>query len=107
MDGAQQIAVPTFVSTLAICIVFVPVFFLAGAAKSLFAPLAMAVVFAILASYVISRTLVPTLVKYALEYEARRRRGPGPVERVHLRFDARSEERRVGEEGRSRWWPYH
>ncbi|MDF1504157.1 efflux RND transporter permease subunit [Roseisolibacter sp. H3M3-2] len=95
LDGAQQIAVPTLVSTLAICIVFVPVFFLGGAAGSLFAPLAMAVVFAMLASYVISRTLVPTLVKYALEYEARRRGGPGPIERVHLRFDAAFERMRA------------
>ena len=66
LDGAQQIAIPTFVSTLSICIVFVPVFFLTGAAGSLFRPLAMAVIFAMLASYLISRTLVPTLVKYAL-----------------------------------------
>jgi CzcA family heavy metal efflux pump len=69
LDGAQQIAVPAFVSTLAICIVFAPVFFLTGAAKSLFIPLAMAVVFAMLASYLISRTLVPTLVKYLLRGE--------------------------------------
>src|SRR6185295_12037658 len=69
LDGAQQIAVPAFVSTLAICIVFAPVFFLSGAAKSLFVPLAMAVVFAMLASYLISRTLVPTLVKYLLRGE--------------------------------------
>src|SRR5215475_14149758 len=69
LDGAQQIAVPAFVSTLAICIVFAPVFFLSGAARSLFVPLAMAVVYAMLASYVISRTLVPTLVKYLLRSE--------------------------------------
>ncbi|MEP6763103.1 MAG: efflux RND transporter permease subunit, partial [Gemmatimonadaceae bacterium] len=87
LDGAQEIAVPTFVSTLSICIVFVPVFFLGGAAGSLFAPLAMAVVFAMMASYVISRTLVPTLVRYALEWEARHHGNPGPIERVHLRFD--------------------
>ena len=88
LDGAQQIAVPTLVSTLAICIVFVPVFFLGGAAGSLFAPLAMAVVFAMLASYVISRTLVPTLVRYALEYEAAHEGPPGPIDRLHVRFDA-------------------
>ena len=88
IDGAQEIAVPTFVSTLSICIVFVPVFFLGGAAGSLFAPLAMAVVFAMMASYVISRTLVPTLVRYALEYEHNHHGQPGPVERVHARFDA-------------------
>ena len=60
LDGAAQIAVPAFVSTLAICIVFVPVVFLSGAAKSLFTPLGMAVVFAMMASYILSRTLVPT-----------------------------------------------
>ena len=91
IDGAQEIAVPTFVSTLSICIVFVPVFFLGGAAGSLFAPLAMAVVFAMMASYVISRTLVPTLVRYALEYEHNHHGNPGPIERVHARFDARFE----------------
>ena len=64
MDGAQEIALPAFVSTLCICIVFVPMFFLAGVARYLFVPLAEAVVFAMLASYVISRTLVPTLVMY-------------------------------------------
>ena len=69
LDGAQQIAVPTFVSTLSICVVFVPVFFLTGAAGSLFAPLAMAVIFAMMASYLISRTLVPTLVRFAMERE--------------------------------------
>jgi multidrug efflux pump subunit AcrB len=69
LDGAQQIAIPAFVSTLAICIVFVPVVFLSGAAKSLFTPLAMAVVFAMLASYLLSRTLVPTMAKYLLAAE--------------------------------------
>src|SRR5246500_3221636 len=63
-DGAAQIAVPAFVSTLCICIVFVPIFFLSGVAKYLFAPLAEAVIFAMLASYVLSRTLVPTLAMY-------------------------------------------
>lgn len=62
--GAQEIAMPAFVSTLCICIVFVPMFFLTGVAHYLFVPLAEAVVFAMLASYVISRTLVPTLVMY-------------------------------------------
>ncbi len=69
LDGAQQIAVPAFVSTLAICIVFAPVVFLEGTARFLFVPLAMAVVFAMIASYLISRTLVPTLVKYLLRSE--------------------------------------
>ncbi len=59
LDGASQIAVPTFVATLSICIVFVPVLLLTGTARYLFTPLAMAVVFAMLASYLLSRTLVP------------------------------------------------
>ncbi len=71
LDGAQQIAVPAFVSTLAICIVFVPVLLLSGAAKYLFTPLAEAVVFAMLASYLLSRTLVPTMVHYLLRAEAK------------------------------------
>ncbi len=66
LDGAQQIAVPAFVSTLAICIVFVPMFLLGGVARYLFVPLAEAVVFAMLASYLLSRTLVPTMAKYLL-----------------------------------------
>ncbi len=66
LDGASQIAVPAFVSTLCICIVFVPMFFLTGVARFLFVPLAEAVVFAMLASYMLSRTLVPTLVMYLL-----------------------------------------
>jgi multidrug efflux pump subunit AcrB len=66
LDGAAQIAVPAFVSTLSICIVFVPMFFLTGVARYLFVPLAEAVSFAMLASYLLSRTLVPTLAKYLL-----------------------------------------
>ncbi|HEV2689827.1 MAG TPA: efflux RND transporter permease subunit [Bryobacteraceae bacterium] len=69
IDGAQQIAVPAFVSTLCICIVFVPVVFLKGAAKFLFTPLAAAVVLAMMASYVLSRTLVPTMVRFLLGKE--------------------------------------
>src|SRR5438874_5891615 len=69
LDGASQIAVPAFVSTLCICIVFVPVVFISGAAKYLFTPLAMAVVFAMLTCYLLSRTLVPTMVHYLLESE--------------------------------------
>ncbi len=69
LDGASEIAVPAFVSTLCICIVFVPVVFITGSAKSLFVPLAMAVVFAMLTSYFLSRTLVPTLVRYLLAKE--------------------------------------
>ncbi len=66
LDGAAQIAVPAFVSTLSICIVFVPMFFLTGVARYLFVPLAEAVSFAMLASYLLSRTIVPTLAKYLL-----------------------------------------
>jgi CzcA family heavy metal efflux pump len=66
LDGASQIAVPALVSTLSICIVFVPMFFLTGVPKYLFAPLAEAVVFAMLASYVLSRTLVPTMARFLL-----------------------------------------
>ena len=67
LDGAAQIAVPALVSTLCICIVFLPMFFLTGVARYLFVPLAEAVVFAMLASYVLSRTLVPTLAMYLLK----------------------------------------
>lgn len=92
LDGAQQIAVAAFVSTLSICIVFVPIFALQGAAGSLFWPLALAVVSAMLASYLLSRTLVPTMVLYLLSGEigsdahapaARRSR----LDRVHERFN--------------------
>ena len=67
LDGSAQIAVPALVSTLAICIVFVPMFFLGGVARYLFVPMAEAVVFAMLASYFLSRTLVPTMAKYLLK----------------------------------------
>ena len=67
LDGASQIAVPAFVSTLCICIVFLPMFFLAGVSKFLFVPLAEAVVFAMLASYFFSRTIVPTMALYLLK----------------------------------------
>ncbi|NCW44467.1 MAG: efflux RND transporter permease subunit, partial [Gemmatimonadaceae bacterium] len=102
MQGAGQIAVPTLVSTLAICIVFVPIFFLSGAAGSLFRPLAMAVVFAMMASYVISRTLVPTLVKFAMQRERAieaKRAGlpprPGLFARLHFGFEHWFEGQRV------------
>ena len=67
LDGAAQIATPALVSTLAICIVFVPMFLLSGVARYLFVPLAEAVVFAMLASYLLSRTVVPTMAKYLLK----------------------------------------
>ena len=66
LHGAQEIAVPAFVSTLCICIVFVPMFFLSGVTRFLFVPLAEAVIFAMLASYLLSRTLVPTMVMFLL-----------------------------------------
>ena len=76
LDGAQQIAVPAFVSTLSICIVFVPMFFLTGVAKFLFVPLAEAVSFAMLASYLLSRTLIPTLVMYIMRGHEHREEAP-------------------------------
>jgi multidrug efflux pump subunit AcrB len=79
LDGAQQIAVPAFVSTLCICIVFIPMFFLSGVARYLFVPLAEAVIFAMLASYMWSRTIVPTMAMYLLsaddEYDAAKHAG--------------------------------
>jgi CzcA family heavy metal efflux pump len=79
LDGAQQIAVPAFVSTLCICIVFVPMFFLTGVAKFLFVPLAEAVVFAMLASYFLSRTLIPTLVMYIMRGHEHKAAGPKTI----------------------------
>ena len=76
LDGAQQIAVPAFVSTLCICIVFVPMFFLAGVAKFLFVPMAEAVCFAMLASYLLSRTLVPTMVVFIMRGHEHRAAAP-------------------------------
>jgi len=75
LDGAAEVATPAFVSTLSICIVFIPILFLGGVGGALFAPLAIAVVFAMLASYLLSRTLVPTMVLYLLAPEARARDG--------------------------------
>jgi multidrug efflux pump subunit AcrB len=92
LDGAQQIAIPTFVSTLCICIVFVPMFLLTGVARYLFVPLAMAVVFAMLASYFFSRTLVPTLAKYLLRAQHHGDAHAGgranPFVLVHRAFEA-------------------
>jgi multidrug efflux pump subunit AcrB len=73
LDGAAEVATPAFVATLSICIVFVPILFLGGVGGALFAPLAMSVVFAMLASYLLSRTLVPTMVLYLLAPEAHAR----------------------------------
>jgi CzcA family heavy metal efflux pump len=90
LDGAQQIAVPAFVSTLAICIVFVPMFFLTGVARYLFVPMAEAVVFAMLASYLLSRTLVPTLVMYLFRgHEEDSHRAPSNIfGRLQARFES-------------------
>jgi len=79
LDGASQIAVPAFVSTLSICIVFVPMFFLTGVARFLFVPLAEAVVFAMLASYFLSRTLIPTLVMYIMRGHEHRAEAPKTI----------------------------
>jgi multidrug efflux pump subunit AcrB len=94
LDGAEQIAIPALVSTLAISIVFVPMFFLTGVARYLFVPLAEAVVFALMASYFFSRTLVPTLVMYLMKSEAARYQHPeqqhsqGIFSRIHDGFEA-------------------
>jgi multidrug efflux pump subunit AcrB len=82
LQGSAEIAVPALVSTLCICIVFVPVVFIAGAAKSLFIPLAMAVVFAMLTSYFLSRTLVPTMMQYLLPREPAEGASHGPLARL-------------------------
>jgi CzcA family heavy metal efflux pump len=79
LDGAQQIAIPALVSTLCICIVFVPMFFLSGVARFLFVPLAEAVSFAMLASYLLSRTLIPTLVMYIMRGHEHRAGGPKTI----------------------------
>ena len=79
LEGAAQISVPALVSTLCICIVFLPMFFLTGVARYLFVPLAEAVVFAMLASYVLSRTLVPTLAMYLLKVKDHKRRTRNPL----------------------------
>ena len=92
LDGSAQIATPAFVSTLAICIVFVPMFFLTGVPRYLFAPMAEAVVFAMLASFFLSRTLVPTMAKYLLKEHddaesARKRASRNPFTRFYLGFE--------------------
>jgi CzcA family heavy metal efflux pump len=88
LDGAQQIAVPAFVSTLCICIVFVPMFFLTGVARFLFVPMAEAVCFAMLASYLLSRTLIPTMVMYIMRgHEHRAAEPTNAFGRVQRRFE--------------------
>src|SRR5262249_21827991 len=111
LDGAAQIAVPAFVSTLCICIVFVPVLFLTGPAASLFDPMALAVVFAMLASYLLSRTLVPTIVLYLLpnevhlyaEGEHGESKNAGPMWRFHQAFNRQFERLRSAYERLIGW----
>src|ERR1700691_6302807 len=97
LDGAHQIALPALVSTLSICIVFVPMFLLAGIAKFLFIPLAEAVVFAMLASYLLSRTLVPTLAKFWLKrHDPAHAEGNNVFTRFQKRFERGFERMREG-----------
>ncbi len=104
LDGAMQIAAPAFVSTLSICIVFVPVLLLTGAAKYLFTPLAGAVVFAMMASYFLSRTIIPTMVHYMLRSEVKlyaqgkhgeTSGGQGIIWKAHYVFNRRFEQMRT------------
>jgi multidrug efflux pump subunit AcrB len=114
LDGAQQIAIPAFVSTLSICIVFAPVLLLTGAAQFLFTPLALAVVFAMLASYMLSRTLIPTMVHYMLKPEVDMYRsgehgeggtaeGHSIIWRTHFAFNRRFESFRAAYTGLLDW----
>ncbi len=112
LDGASQIAVPTFVATLSICIVFVPVLLLTGTARYLFTPMAMAVVFAMLASYFLSRTLVPTMVAFLLKSEVDQYRrgmhgeeagGQGLFRRAHHLFNVLFEKLRYRYVGLLDW----
>jgi len=101
LDGAAQIAVPALVATISICIVFVPMFFLSGVARYLFVPLGEAVVFAMLASYLLSRTVVPTMAKYLLqeiddEAEERKHASRNPLVRFQLGFEHYFEKFRQG-----------
>jgi multidrug efflux pump subunit AcrB len=86
MDGAEQIVVPAFVSLLCICIVFVPMFFLTGVSRFLFVPMAEAVMFAMLWSFILSRTLVPTMAKYLLQRHVEHQGGPPPTRNPLVRF---------------------
>jgi multidrug efflux pump subunit AcrB len=97
LDGAAQIAVPALVSTMCICIVFLPMFFLSGVARYLFVPLAEAVIFAMIASYILSRTLVPTLAMYLLKakhHDGQKSRSP--IARFQRGFERLFEKVRLG-----------
>jgi multidrug efflux pump subunit AcrB len=100
LNGSAQIAVPAFVSTLSICIVFVPMFFLSGVARYLFVPLAEAVVFAMIASYALSRTVVPTMAKYLLkvhdQHDKESAQQRNPFVRIQLAFERGFERMRNG-----------
>src|SRR3546814_7094660 len=86
MDGAAQIVTPAFVSLLCICIVFVPMFFLDGVARFLFVPMALAVMSAMICSFILSRTLVPTMAKYLLRPHEN---SPGHEDRKRTRLNSR------------------
>jgi multidrug efflux pump subunit AcrB len=102
LDGANQIVTPAFVSLLCICIVFVPMFFLTGVARFLFVPMAEAVMFAMIWSFILSRTLVPTMAKYLLQPHVHHAEGEGPppsrnpLVRFQRGFEARFERIRAG-----------
>jgi len=112
LDGASQIATPTLIATLSICIVFIPVLLLSGAAKYLFTPLAMAVVFAMLTSYFLTRTLVPTLMHYLMKPEVPRIERPedapalptdGRIWKLHKAFNRHFESVRNKYRGLLEW----
>jgi len=115
LDGAQQIALPAFVSTLSICIVFVPVLLLTGPAKFLFTPLALAVVFAMMMSYFLTRTLVPTMVHYMLGTEVEiyalgeegLERAKGFIWRFHHAFNRKFERMRASYRKALGWCLHH
>src|SRR6201988_2870792 len=88
LDGAHQIATPTLVGTLSICIVFFPVVLLTGVARFLFTPLALAVLFSMLTSYLLSRTLVPSMARYLLSGTHEENLGTGRWGRIVKGFDA-------------------
>src|SRR4029077_12364960 len=98
-DGAQQIVTPAFVSLLCICIVFVPMFFLEGISRFLFVPMAEAVMFAMAWSFILSRTLVPTMAYYLLKpHRAHAEKAPSrnPLLRFQRAFERRFEDIRFG-----------
>ncbi len=116
LDSAQQVAAPAFVSTLSICIVFIPVVLLTGAAKFLFTPLAMAVAFAMMASYFLSRTLVPTMMHFLLPAELKLYQDPeyaraeerrNFIWRIHSKFDRQFERMREHYRDILEWCLFH